>query len=465
MMKPSEAAWREAWIGSPHSGLVDIAVDSTTGEEQLVIKCREVLTKYGVDACIIDDGRTVGAVMGDLVGFGVVPRPGKSPMAVNVWRQPRNKNKLNGQAMAKDSTKLPDSLSGDLTGIVRYQSPWGHYFVNCPEVWQVYQKDPKITVEEMPVGVGIGDAIVFSLDAPPQAGGNPLAKTVARATGAASEAIVAKLSGRGAKGKGHKGKGKGKGGEGGGGKGFGGKSHGGGTRRPSGEAVMRMVGMVKNRSPATGRHFVLCQDISDVYGRDAQIPVEEEPEGGLRVGDRIAFDVEDPYEGYRGCPLARHVRIVKTAAVKQKSAAVGDDGEDETAAPDEDEEDDLEGAGVEEPLLDDGEFAEIEAQDRMEIGAAADHEESDDKTKVISKPKLKASSKAAAGPKKASPAPVGGLSEPDTPEGWLAVQHKFFPGMPALQKGWIRIRSKSKGLVYYYNIDSGESSAVEPRLR
>jgi len=232
---------------------------------------------------------------------------------------------------------------------------------------------------------------------------------------------------------------------------------------------MRMVGMVKNKSTATGRHFVLCQDISDVYGRDAQIPMEEEPEGGLRVGDRIAFDVEDPYEGYRGCPLAKNVRIVKTAAVKQKSAAVGDDGEDEAAALDELDEDDLEGAGVEEPLLDDGEFAEIEAQDRMEISAAADLDEDEDASKsakILSKPKLKASSKAAAGPKP-SPTPngAGAGAEPDTPEGWLAVQNKFFAGLPALKKGWIRIRSKSKGLVYYYNIDNGESSAVEPRLR
>lgn len=52
--------------------------------------------------------------------------------------------------------------------------------------------------------------------------------------------------------------------------------------------------------------------------------------------------------------------------------------------------------------------------------------------------------------------------EPDSLEGWKAAQDRLFGHMRPLRKGWIRIRSKSKGLLYYYNVVSGESTEIEP---
>merc|ERR1719362_492629 len=135
----------------------------------------------------------------------------------------------------------------------------------------------------MPTGVGVGDPISFRISAPESEREGPVAKEVALVTGAEAAAV---LSGKGAKGKG---KGKSKDGK------------GGGMARPAPPRrdgpTMRMVGLVKKRSPGTGQHMILCQDISDVYGRDGQVPVDEEPEGGLNIGDKIAFDVHDPGEG------------------------------------------------------------------------------------------------------------------------------------------------------------------------
>merc|ERR1712032_870246 len=54
------------------------------------------------------------------------------------------------------------------------------------------------------------------------------------------------------------------------------------------------------------------------------------------------------------------------------------------------------------------------------------------------------------------------VKEPTTPEEWAAQQSRLFPNYPKLKKGWIRIRSKTKGLVYYYNTRNGESTPVEP---
>mmetsp|Transcript_72807 Transcript_72807/g.210789 ORF Transcript_72807/g.210789 Transcript_72807/m.210789 type:complete len:86 (+) Transcript_72807:1289-1546(+) len=81
-----------------------------------------------------------------------------------------------------------------------------------------------------------------------------------------------------------------------------------------------------------------------------------------------------------------------------------------------------------------------------------------------------ADAEAGAAKRPAAPAPGarGGAKaspvEPDTPEEWQELQDEMFPGMPPLLPGWIRIRSKSKGLVYYYNMETGASSAKEPRL-
>merc|ERR1712151_699211 len=60
-------------------------------------------------------------------------------------------------------------------------------------------------------------------------------------------------------------------------------------------------------------------------------------------------------------------------------------------------------------------------------------------------------------------APPENEADPDTVEGWAAAQQRLFGGLPPLPKGWIRMRSKTKGLIYYYNLDSGESKSTEPK--
>merc|ERR1712232_276871 len=60
-------------------------------------------------------------------------------------------------------------------------------------------------------------------------------------------------------------------------------------------------------------------------------------------------------------------------------------------------------------------------------------------------------------------APPENEPDPDTVEGWAAAQQRLFGGLHPLPKGWIRMRSKTKGLIYYYNLDSGESKSTEPK--
>jgi len=217
---------------------------------------------------------------------------------------------------------------------------------------------------------------------------------------------------------------------------------------------MRMVGVVKKKGH-NGQHMVLCQDISDVYGKDAQVAAEEEPEGGLSIGDRIAFDVDEPGEGFVGTPLARNVRIVESAGgagTKRRSAEAAGDGEEDEEVLLDDGDGEDEGAvedPPEEPDLDQEELEELEAEAQREIAAEKR------RPAVASAPR-----KAAAAPPRKQPRTS--LPDPQTPEEWAEVQDELFPGLAPLKKGWIRIRSKSKGLVYFYNIDSGESSAVEP---
>lgn len=57
------------------------------------------------------------------------------------------------------------------------------------------------------------------------------------------------------------------------------------------------------------------------------------------------------------------------------------------------------------------------------------------------------------------------VADPATPAEWAAKQHLLFAGMPELRKGWIRIRSKSKGDLFYYNTTTGESVYEEPLKR
>jgi len=51
---------------------------------------------------------------------------------------------------------------------------------------------------------------------------------------------------------------------------------------------------------------------------------------------------------------------------------------------------------------------------------------------------------------------------PATTEEWRASQDRLFGDLPKLPDGWIRMKSKTKGLIYYYNFKTGESSKNQP---
>ena len=57
------------------------------------------------------------------------------------------------------------------------------------------------------------------------------------------------------------------------------------------------------------------------------ISVQEIPEG-LKIGDRISFDVDEPPEGHQGIPLARKVKRLAASTLKA-AEDVGDGEEDE----------------------------------------------------------------------------------------------------------------------------------------
>mmetsp|Transcript_144494 Transcript_144494/g.402561 ORF Transcript_144494/g.402561 Transcript_144494/m.402561 type:complete len:465 (-) Transcript_144494:85-1479(-) len=453
-----EALWREAWVDCLFSGQVDLGKDPSTGQEHLIVRCKEVATEHGAEAEVLDDGRTVGVGIGDTVAFGVVPRPGKAPIAVNIWRGPaKKKRKTAAELEDDDAPQLPASLVGQLTGIVRNQSQKsGDYFIECKKVFGVYQRDAKIRQTEMPERISIGDAIHFELEPPAGENAAPVAKAVRRARSeAAQEAVAQGMRSRGGKG---------------------GKVDrsrvGKGVLRRTGAAVMRMVGIVKRPSPHTGRYFIFCQDISDVYGKDCQIPLEEVPSGGLNVGDRIEFDIDEPDGRPTETPFGFNVRVIGNIDSKRKALPNdGGDGEeegdDEVEEKEEEEAEAEEAQVLDEPILDKEELEDAAAAEELEakLSELAAEEE------LAKRPPLKPAAKrrapvAAARGEAEAPrevGPVASLEDPDTTEGWVAAQSRLFAGLPKLPKGWIRIRSKTRGLVYFYNVDTGESTPHEPR--
>lgn len=427
--------WREAWEGSPYRGVV---ADPDGLQERLVIQSPEVLADYGADAEILDDGRTVHVAYGDRVFFGVIARgDNEAPIAVNVFRRPKLKKKTGlaaegafdfstrvpGKKSSEKNSKsapLPKNLRSDLIGVVRNQSfKSGNWFVECEEVYEEFQLDVMVYQYEMPRGAGIGDAIVFKIKPPrPEAKHVDVIPGIRKATGEIAEAVLARgfrdglrcfncgglHHARNCPEKSAKGKGKG-------------KRKGNAVNKPP---VMRMLGIVKKKA-ATGRHFILCQDISDVYGMDAQIPVEEIPEG-LKIGDRISFDVDEPPEGHQGIPLARKVKRLAASTLKA-AEDVGDGEEDEGEEIEETLEDDI----LEEPAL------EAEAEDNADVDGFAEEDVPDAESSWAEPPprkKMKAAEE---------------TSEPESLQGWVAAQTKLFGHLAPLRKGWIRIRSKSTG--------------------
>jgi len=121
----------------------------------------------------------------------------------------------------------------------------------------------------------------------------------------------------------------------------------------------------------SGRHFVLCQDISDVYGKDCQIPEDEIPEGvELKCGDRISFEADEPDEGIERCPLARNIKLL----TKRTNAAGDGDDEDEDDEEHievDEEEDDEKPKKKAKPAVDKNAMDEDEEAGRQEAGDAA----------------------------------------------------------------------------------------------
>jgi len=458
----AEAIWREAWVGSQYTG--EVALEEDREQERLIVRCRDVLLEHKKHAEILDDdGRTVGVAIGDGVVFGVVPRPGKSPIAVNVYRteKPPGNKKRKAELFGKTEDEiLPDNLVGEQIGIIRHQSPnTGDYFIECEQVDEVYGRDAKIRSFEMPEEFGIGDVISFLVVPPSNDYNAPLASKVKRASKEDAEAAVAKgIRRRGAGGcilegrvpvpkRRHK--------------------------AASDIPTMRMVGIVKRQSANSGRHSILCQDISDVYGKDAQIAPEEVLAGGLKVGDKIAFDVDEPSSTATSVqtPMARNVKLVGSSGGKKKSVVQDDAGDGEDIAEAADAEDMGADAGADAEAWDDepNEEATVAPEDMAEVDAADQLErelakrgggEESQLTEAWCRKTWADGEKAKTETQK--PKAVAPVKEPKTPEEWAAQQCRLFPNHPKLKKGWIRIRSKTKGLVYYYNTRNGESTPVEP---
>lgn len=454
---PEESAWREAWVGSPFSGKV-VLRESSSGQEVLAIDCPGVTKKYGKDAEILDDGRTVGVSLGDSVAFGVVLRTPRrtAPIAVNVWRltSARTPSKpshglakakepvvsdASGREEARKASKaaLPAALRGTLTGVIGNQSVNGDLFVRCREVFEVFNSDTKIRKKDVPEGLSVGDSVSFEVLPPRQSAGN------GNATPAPPIAVqVFKVFNSDTKK----------------------ASKGGGKVGQAGRA-MRMLGIVEKPSKKTGRHHVFCQDISDAYGRDAQIPDEEfQAVEALSPGDRISFDVQEPKEFSRAPIFARNIVIVSKRGEKRRRNVRDGDGEEDAdedlqleedeALDDGDEEEEepitLEGADVveddtaaEEKAVEAEAVTEEEAENEVVPETAeADMDEDEDPL---------------------APLDLDALDEPSTTEGWKKAQSRLFGGLPPLKNGWIRIRSKTTRLVYYYNTLTGASTPDEPR--
>lgn len=298
---------------------------------------------------------------------------------------------------------------------------------------RVYRRAAKAALRDTPSGIGVGDAISFRINAPITDFAAPVAHSIRKSDNALAMALLAQSGGLKDK-QGGSCKGKGR------------------ASRPSPEASLRMVGVVKEKSASTGRHMLFCQDISDVCGKDAQIPMEEVPTGGLRVGDRVTFDTEEPGEG---TPLAFNVRVVAHAG--------GLNGHEHKAET------------QEEQIYEDG--AEIEAEEDQEMLAVGGEEPEEVLTPLDSElsglgewPEADSQEERDDVPQKPKKSVVKSVlpsatskADPETPEGWIAMQDTLFGNLPKLKAGWIRIRSKSKGLLYYYHVKTGESTSTEPR--
>ncbi|CAE7663661.1 HET-E1 [Symbiodinium necroappetens] len=337
----------EAWVGSPFTGKVVIRRDINR-VEHLAVLCEAVTARYGQEAEILDDGRTIFVSLDDEIAFGVVPRPNMAPLAVNVWRL-ASKRKAASQSLRKP-------------------------------------KETKAKATEKPSK---------QREVAPQKGAKWQAKNKAEAPAPAPAS--------------------------------------------NGKAPLRMLGLVQRPNKKTGRYQVICQDISDVYGQDAEIAAEEVPDD-LKPGDRVSFTVEEPKHN-AATIWARNVKVLAARGVKRHRPVTAGDGE-ELDGLEELEVQECDGPSLfmaEEPAPPAEEEALLDFQ-----GGLYDDDPIADSIEFLQAEQC---------PETPTPKP------PSTPEEWQLAQARLFGALPPLKPNWIRIRAKSTGKVYYYNMVSGHSTA------
>eukprot|EP00435_Cladocopium_sp_Y103_P024017 s1405_g5.t2 len=216
------------------------------------------------------------------------------------------------------------------------------------------------------------------------------------------------------------------------------------------KAGLRMSGTVK-RHMLNGRF----SEISGVHGRDAEIPPEHVPMN-LKVGDHVSFIVRDLEDQQSSMPIwAKNVQVLSSAPVRApalRAPALRAPAKmaDAKAVVDLTEEDAVE-------VIDEAKAAPAKAAN----GGSSPSQRKE--APVEAKAAAVKAAKGGSSPTQEKEAP---LQEriPATPEQWAAAQSKFFPGSHKLRPNWIRIRSKSTGEVYFYNMVSGVSTDEEPRL-
>eukprot|EP00927_Polykrikos_kofoidii_P016675 TRINITY_DN17555_c0_g1_i2.p1 TRINITY_DN17555_c0_g1~~TRINITY_DN17555_c0_g1_i2.p1 ORF type:complete len:354 (-),score=76.22 TRINITY_DN17555_c0_g1_i2:48-1109(-) len=124
---------------------------------QYVIECAEVMTWYGVDARMPADLKPEGVELGDPIVFGVKETKSGKPLVE--WAEAEGDDAGGGGA------KRPAEEEVTYTGVVEKQSVKTPvmYFIKCAEVDEWYGSQAKISEEEMPEDVDVGDTITFTL--------------------------------------------------------------------------------------------------------------------------------------------------------------------------------------------------------------------------------------------------------------------------------------------------------------
>ncbi|CAK9112514.1 unnamed protein product [Durusdinium trenchii] len=164
---------------------------------------------------------------------------------------------------------------------------------------------------------------------------------------------------------------------------------------------LRMLGWAKANK---GHYRILCKDLFELYGRDAEIAPEEVP-SDLRSGDWISFLVEEPQTSSDALS-ATDIQVLS----KPPAPVPMGDGED------------------------------LDAK----------------QLKLSREPALESLGADSSAPSRED------TQDLRTPEEWAGAQERLFGHLPALPPKWIRIVGKSTGKVFFYNMITGESTSSAP---